>query len=142
MTDLQKRDCQQRIANGSCGESNHAGAYIRPADCHSETLQAEIASLQRQCDAERKARLEHSATIRECHREFVERDKRQAKVEAENASLNESVAALEAKVKSLAPHGTCACSYDAPQHVCNHHSPQLTALQAQLAAKEREIAKD
>jgi hypothetical protein len=42
--------------------------------------------------------------------------------------------ALDAKLSGIA---TCACSYDAPDEVCMHHSPQLLAAQAShKAARE------
>lgn len=34
--------------------------------------------------------------------------------------------AMDLKLKSLAPHGTCGCSYDHPNDVCLHHSPKLS----------------
>jgi hypothetical protein len=40
--------------------------------------------------------------------------------------------ALDAKVASLTPHGTCGCSYDAPDDLCTHHSPQLAASERAL----------
>lgn len=41
--------------------------------------------------------------------------------------------ALDAKVKALSPHGTCACSFDTPTDKCMHHSPQIMTLTAQLS---------
>lgn len=52
----------------------------------------------------------------------------------ELAQSNATVEALDAKVKSLSPHGVCGCSYDTPTDLCSHHSPQVTRL---LAENER-----
>lgn len=41
--------------------------------------------------------------------------------------------ALNVKLHALAPHGSCACSYDKPGDVCMHHSPALTAATSELA---------
>lgn len=49
--------------------------------------------------------------------------------------LVESEAAADGlgkKLESLAPHGTCACSFDSPDNFCLHHSPQITAAQAEI----------
>lgn len=46
----------------------------------------------------------------------------------------EAAEALDAKVKSLAPHGTCGCSSDRLGDVCLHHSPRVKELEATLAA--------
>jgi hypothetical protein len=43
-------------------------------------------------------------------------------------AADEENEALEEKLRSLAPHGSCACSYDQPGDVCMHHSPKLSAL--------------
>jgi hypothetical protein len=51
---------------------------------------------------------------------------------AEITEANAQVDALSAKVDTLSPHGTCACSYDAPGDVCAHHSPALTAALAEI----------
>ena len=50
--------------------------------------------------------------------------------------LEVEVEALAAKVASLSPHGTCACSYDKPDDVCGHHSPALAAANARIAELE------
>lgn len=43
-------------------------------------------------------------------------------------ALNTQIDALNLKLDSLAPHGTCGCSYDAPNEVCLHHAPEVTRL--------------
>jgi hypothetical protein len=50
-----------------------------------------------------------------------------------------SAEAMSEKVKSLAPHGSCACSYDKPGDVCMHHSPQLVKAEQRLARVRRFI---
>lgn len=68
-----------------------------------------------------QARLERDklhATVEELQKEL-------AKAREENERLTRECDALDAKVQSLAPHGTCGCSYDRPDDVCDHHSPQL-----------------
>jgi hypothetical protein len=47
-----------------------------------------------------------------------------------------TIEALNAKIKSLAPHGTCGCSYDTMDDVCDHHSPKLVAAEARIAELE------
>lgn len=47
---------------------------------------------------------------------------------------DEMLAAHEAKIKALSAHATCGCSYDKPDDVCIHHSPQLAEAKAMLAA--------
>jgi hypothetical protein len=59
-----------------------------------------------------------------------------AESRAEEAERSEE--AMYEKVKSLAPHGSCACSYDKPGDVCMHHSPQLSQAEQRLA-RVREI---
>lgn len=54
--------------------------------------------------------------------------------------LDKTIEALEAKLSSLAPHGSCGCSVDTPYDICFHHSPQLTAALARAEAAERELA--
>lgn len=44
----------------------------------------------------------------------------------------DQIAALKAKVGALSPHGTCGCSYDKPDDLCMHHSPQLITQAAQI----------
>ncbi|KMO32511.1 hypothetical protein VQ02_23490 [Methylobacterium variabile] len=51
----------------------------------------------------------------------------------ERDEFEQAIMALEAKISSLAPHGSCACSYDRPGDVCMHHSPALAAAQAENA---------
>ena len=49
--------------------------------------------------------------------------------------------ALMAKLQPLlAAHGTCGCSYDTPDDLCMHHSPQLVAATARAEAAEERIA--
>lgn len=63
-----------------------------------------------------------------------------AALERENATLRGDLKAVEdqnealhIKLAALAPHGSCACSYDKPDDVCSHHSPVLVAAEAELA---------
>ena len=58
----------------------------------------------------------------------------------ELAEANASVEALEAKVKSLSAHEICACSYDKPGDVCEHHSPQLAKAQERIAELKAALA--
>jgi hypothetical protein len=50
---------------------------------------------------------------------------------AERQSHEDHEMALYAKIQALAPHGTCGCSYDAPDDLCDHHSPKLLAAKAE-----------
>lgn len=52
------------------------------------------------------------------------------------------IEALQSKLDALAPHGSCACSYDTPDDVCEHHSPKLAAAlaRAEKAEAERDAA--
>lgn len=49
------------------------------------------------------------------------------------AEAEAHIKALQAKLDALAPHGSCGCSYDTPGQVCQHHSPQLVAAEAEVA---------
>lgn len=42
------------------------------------------------------------------------------------------IAALKAKVGALSAHGACGCSYDKPDDLCMHHSPQLVSKSAEI----------
>lgn len=77
-----------------------------------------------------KLRVTNSA-LEACKAQFQEFGQR-----AEAA--DKEVEAMEAKLEALAPHGTCACSYDLPNDICAHHSPQVIALQQRLAECEKE----
>jgi chromosome segregation ATPase len=57
---------------------------------------------------------------------------------AELAKAQEQTDALCLKVQTLAPHGTCGCSYDKPDDACLHHSPKLAAAEADLAKARAE----
>jgi hypothetical protein len=48
--------------------------------------------------------------------------------------------ALHVKLRALAPHGSCACSYDQPGDVCSHHSPALAAAEAALTTQRADHA--
>ncbi len=48
--------------------------------------------------------------------------------------IQSTVEGLYAKIASLSPHGTCACSCDGPAHLCEHHSPQLSAKDVEIQA--------
>jgi hypothetical protein len=63
-----------------------------------------------------------------------------AESRAEEAERSEE--AMSEKVRSLAPHGTCACSYDKPGDVCMHHSPQLVEAEARAEQWERKFNDD
>jgi multidrug resistance efflux pump len=71
-------------------------------------------------------------------------DARDAEIEHLTRERDEAQAsndALDEKIASLAPHGSCACSYDHPGDVCEHHSPKLrAALKERDEAREREEA--
>jgi len=56
----------------------------------------------------------------------------------ELAEAHASNDALNAKIKTLSVHETCACSYDRPDDVCMHHSPQLAAS-AERSRKLEEV---
>jgi hypothetical protein len=47
--------------------------------------------------------------------------------------------ALHVKLRALAPHGSCACSYDSPDDVCMHHSPALSAALARAERLEKAL---
>lgn len=57
-----------------------------------------------------------------------------AKIEADRDAAEAQNEALHAKLAALAPHGSCACSYDTPGDVCSHHSPQVATLTAERDA--------
>ena len=58
-------------------------------------------------------------------------------LEAELAEAHDSNDALVEKLKSLAPHGSCACSYDKKGDVCAHHSPALADARQELVAEKQ-----
>ena len=66
------------------------------------------------------------------------RTERAARQVAEK-DYEETIAALERKVASLAPHETCACSYDRPEDMCLHHAPEIIRLQEAVAALQARI---
>jgi hypothetical protein len=68
---------------------------------------------------------------------IVELEKALAKSEE---MFNEQVECYEQKLKALAPHGTCACSYDHPNDKCMHHSPKIAELEAEFAKKRETVA--
>ena len=51
---------------------------------------------------------------------------------AEREELLAEVEAMDAKIKSLSPHGMCGCSLDRPGDPCQHHSPKLGAALAEV----------
>lgn len=61
--------------------------------------------------------------------------------EAERDAAEAQNEALHARLTALAPHGSCACSYDTPGDVCAHHSPQIATLTARLAEVEATAAR-
>ena len=52
---------------------------------------------------------------------------------ADQKAAEDASEALEVKLRALAPHRSCACSYDSPGDVCMHHSPALSAALAESA---------
>lgn len=62
------------------------------------------------------------------------------KAEAGRDAAYEQAAAHEQKWQTLCnlPTGTCACSYDNRDDVCDYHSPKLTAAIAELKKAEAE----
>jgi len=66
-----------------------------------------------------------------------------APVLADLKAAEDSNDALNVKLHTLAPHDSCACSYDKPGDVCMHHSPALAAAEARAAQLQAEVeAKD
>ena len=62
---------------------------------------------------------------------------------ADQKAAEDSNDALNEKLSALAPHGSCACSYDKPGDVCMHHSPALATATAEAARLRGEVeAKD
>ncbi len=59
--------------------------------------------------------------------------------QASEKDYEETIAALERKVASLAPHETCACSYDRPEDVCLHHAPEIIRLREAVAALQARV---
>ena len=66
------------------------------------------------------------------------RTERAARQVAEK-DYEETIAALERKVASLAPHETCACSYDRPEDMCLHHAPEIVRLREAVAALQAQV---
>lgn len=54
----------------------------------------------------------------------------------------EQIEAMNAKLKALAPHGTCGCSLDSPDDVCLHHSPKVASLSVWKEAVMHALAID
>ena len=52
----------------------------------------------------------------------------------------EEIEAQNAKLVALGLASSCACSVDAPDAVCMHHSPRLTAALDRLSALEQAAA--
>jgi hypothetical protein len=63
----------------------------------------------------------------------------QAERDEDKRAFDESEMALCAKLQALAPHGTCACSYDTAADRCVHHSPQLVAMTAERDALQSQL---
>jgi len=74
--------------------------------------------------------------------ELARLTERAEKAEADQAAAEEHADALNAKLAALAPHSTCACSYDKPGDVCAHHSPALAAAEAKLTTLKAAAARD
>jgi hypothetical protein len=60
-------------------------------------------------------------------------------IERMRKELDDVVEASDAKLASLAPHGSCGCSYDRPGDVCMHHSPQLSEARARVRDLEEAL---
>lgn len=58
---------------------------------------------------------------------------------ADQKAAEDSNDALNEKLHALAPHGSCACSYDKSGDVCMHHSPALAAAEARAAQLQAEV---
>lgn len=54
----------------------------------------------------------------------------------QSCRLSQALEAMDDKLKALASHGTCGCSYDRPGDICDHHSPHLTKANARIAELE------
>ena len=72
--------------------------------------------------------------LADLQRVTAERDEAQA----DQKAAEDSNDALNEKLHALAPHGSCACSYDKPGDVCLHHSPALAAAEARAAQLQAE----
>ena len=59
--------------------------------------------------------------------------------QATEKDYEETIAALEKKVASLAPHETCACSYDRPEDMCLHHAPEIIRLREVVATLQAQV---
>ena len=59
--------------------------------------------------------------------------------QASEKDYEETIAALEKKVASLAPHETCACSYDRPEDMCLHHAPEIVRMREAVAALQARV---
>ena len=59
--------------------------------------------------------------------------------QAAEKDYEETIAALERKVASLAPHETCACSYDRPEDMCLHHAPEIIRLREVVATLQAQV---
>lgn len=62
-----------------------------------------------------------------------------AEAQADQRAAEDSNDALNVKLHTLAPHGSCACSYDKPGDVCLHHSPALATATAEAASLRAEV---
>jgi len=64
------------------------------------------------------------------------------RLKAELAESEDANEALDCKLQSLGFHAseTCGCSYDKKEHVCMHHSPQLTAATQEVERLKAELA--
>lgn len=62
-----------------------------------------------------------------------------AEAQANSAADDLQIEALKRKIDALAPHGTCACSWDAPGETCLHHSPALAEAQLRIAGLEEAL---
>lgn len=127
---------------GWVGSSEHCGGNCGPDDddivcpvccssiCGDEPDEADTAKhgeavYQRIVAAE----AERDAALAALQQVTAERDEARADLKA----AEDTIDALNVKLRALAPHGSCACSYDRPGDVCEHHSPFLATATSELA---------
>jgi hypothetical protein len=68
------------------------------------------------------------------------RDKALADAEAADAAQIAHQKKWESVCKASRENGTCACSYDSADDVCDFHAPKLAAVKADLAAAQAKLA--
>lgn len=104
--------------------SSHYVAFRK--ECRQD-VDAKVADLIAQRDAaEAKFNADRARLITQREAVCAQRDD----AEAERDEFERQIEALDQKLRVLASHGSCACSYDRPGDVCAHHSPALSAAEA------------